>query len=184
MKKVLIAVVMLMVLVSASWAIDGAAGVGKGSTKLEAGYVGGGFGLGFNYGLSQDWTVYGIVSGVGGFTGFGVGTKYAVMNEKKGDGFSFAPKLDLLLGGGGIVPVPGLIVSKKMDNKLTVLGDASVWGGSGISFSWLGGGAVYDIDDKIQVAGELGIATVSLDFLGYKYTASGIGFGLGLNYLF
>ncbi len=184
MKKVAVAVFMVLALVSASWAIDGAAGIGQGKTKLEAGYTGGAIGLQFDYGLTQDWTVYGSVQTMSGFTGFGVGTKYAILNEKRGDGFSLAPKIDLLLGSGGMSPMFGLVGSKKLDSKLTVLGDISIWSPGFFSYTWLGAGALYNIDEKLQVSGMLGIATVTVDFLGYKYSASGIGFGLGLNYLF
>ena len=186
MKRSLLALGLILMLATSAFAIDGAEGIGQGASKIEAGYVGGGIGLNYNFGLSRDWTVYGALLTTSGGMGFGAGTKYAVLNEKKGDSVSLAPKLDLLLMSGGMLPVPGLVVSKKLDSKMTVLGEFQTYSMSGSGYSlgmtWIGGGVLYNLSQQLQLAGELGIATVTAKVLGMNYTASGMGFALGLNY--
>ena len=181
MSRSLLAVVMIILLASASWAIDGAKGVGTGKSKIELQYAGGGVGAAYNVGLTRDWTVYGSVLSAGGVTGFGAGTKYAFLNEAKGDNISFAGKLDLLLGGGTAFPIPGLVISKQLNKTTTVLGEANTWSvgaaGLNISATWLGAGVLYNLDKDFQLAGLIGMQTVN--FVGIS--ASGIGFGLGLN---
>ncbi|MFC1516956.1 hypothetical protein ACFL5G_00185 [Candidatus Margulisiibacteriota bacterium] len=181
MKKIVTALLVLSLLSSAALAIDGARGLGTREAKLEIDYTGGSAGVAYNYGLSVDWTIYGSVRGAGGVTGFGAGTKYAFMNEKKGDNISFAGKLDLLIGAGGIFPIPGLVVSKKIKRDLQLLGDASAWSAGGVSTSWIGGGVVYALDRKWQLAGLIGISNITTK-QGYK--ASGVGVGLGINCAF
>ena len=184
MKKAMIVFGLLCSMAVSAYAFDGASGIGTGGMKLELGYTGGAAGLQFDYGLSQDWTVFGVISVASGFTGIGVGTKYAIFNEKKGDGFSLAPGLQLLIGSGGVIPVPGIVVSKRLNEKFTVLGDAWVWSAGFVNVSWLGGGVLYNINENLQVGGQLGVNTTAVNFLGYRYAASGAGFGIGLNYLF
>jgi hypothetical protein len=176
LKKILL---LLIVLTAVSFAIDGARGIGKDKSKLEVSYTGGSLGVQYDFGMNRDWTMYGSVMSAGGFSGFGVGTKYAILNEKKGDDFSLAPKLDLLLGSGGVLPVIGLVGSKKLES-FTVLGDVSTWATGPLSYTWIGGGALFDINKDWQLSGEIGMATVS--FMGYK--GSGFGIAVGTNYIF
>ncbi len=184
MKKAAVVLSIIALLSTAAFAIDGASGLGAGASKFEAGYTGGGNTLAYNFGLTQDLTAFASISGAGSITGIGAGVKYAVFNERKGDAVSLSPKVSLLLGNGSAFPAPGLVVSKKMNKDMTVLGDFWTFStGPYDNFMWFGGGAVYNINDHFQVAGELGIATYSLAYLSYRSSLSGIGFGIGLNYL-
>ena len=184
MKKILLTLSLIMFLVPASWALDGAAGVGKYNSKFEIGAIGGGFGVLYDYGLTTDWTVYGAFDAFSALSGFGVGTKYAFLNEKKGDILSLSAQLGLLMGGGGVIVAPGAVISKQLNNKLTVLGDLHLKSSGPLSYTWLGGGALYDINEHFQVGGELGLVNVIVDYLGFKWETSGLSVGLGLNYVF
>lgn len=184
MKKYLLTISLIFLLLSsAAWAIDGAMGLSKDAAKIEASYTGGAVGLAYNYGLNQDWTVYGSVFSVGGATGFGGGAKYAVLNEKKGDSISLAPKADLLLGAGGLSLRPGLVISKKINKSITILGDLYAWsvkvGKNTVGSTWIGAGIVYNINLHLQLAALIGVAKVS----NLGVIDSDLSVGLGLNYL-
>ena len=178
MKKGIILLTGILLLLSVVFAIDGAQGIGTDKSKIEVGYAGGGFGLAYNIGLSQDLTVYGSLTSGAGITGIGGGAKYAVLNEKRGHSFSLAPKVDLAIGGGTIFPIPGLVASKKYD-KFTGLVDFWTFSPlSGVSFSWIGVGGLFDITKDVQFAAEIGSSSVRMD--GFKAT-SGLGIALGIN---
>ncbi|MBU0580699.1 MAG: hypothetical protein KKA19_05950, partial [Candidatus Margulisbacteria bacterium] len=144
MRKVILVIFILLLTVPAVWSIDGARGLSARETKLEVEYKGGSAGIIYDYSMNLDWIVYGVVRSMRGVTGFGAGTKYMFLNERRGDQISFAGKVDVLLGSGAVIPVPGLVISQKQ-NDLTIFGEASVWSGAGIEASWIGGGVVYDI---------------------------------------
>jgi len=178
MKIKLGVLLVIAVLFSQLFAIDGARGIGKNNSKVELGYTGGAIGLAYDMGLSDDLTVYGSVYG-SGTVGFGGGVKYAFLNEKRGDDISLAGKLDLLLGGGTIFPVPGLVVSKKM-HQMTALAEFSTYSiGNFINFSWFGVGGLWDFNNNMQFAGLIGTSTARA----FGYQVSGVGFGLGLNWI-
>lgn len=178
MRKILVVLLAVCALTAQVLAIDGAMGLGQGRSKVELGYTGGAIGLAYDMGFNDDLTVYGSVYG-SGTVGFGAGVKYAFLNERKGNDFSFAGKLDLLLGGGTVFPVPGLVVSKK-SGDMTLLADFSTYSIGGFaSFTWFGVGGLWDFNNNMQFAGLLGTATV----MAGGYRASGLGFGIGLNWL-
>jgi hypothetical protein len=184
MKKVLLTLSLIVLLVPATWAIDGAEGVGKYNSKLEIGYLGGSFDVLFNYGLTTDLTVYGIFDTFTSVSGLGVGAKYAIFNEKKGDKFSLSAQLGLLMGGSGSIVAPGAVISKQLNSKLTVLGDVQVRSSGPLNYTWAGGGVLFNINEHFQVGGEIGLVNVIIDHLGQRWGANGVGLGLGLNYAF
>ena len=178
MKKNLGVLLVVFILAAQGLAIDGAKGLGKDKSKIELGYTGGAVGLAYDVGLSNDLTVYGSVYG-SGTIGFGGGVKYAFLNEKNGSDFSLAGKLDLLLGGGTLFPVPGLVISKKQ-NEMTLLGEVSTYSiGNIASFTWIGVGGLWDFNRDMQFSALIGTSTISA--LGYR--ASSLGVGLGLNWI-
>ncbi len=178
MKKFWVTLLISVLFLSQVWAIDGARGLGKDRSKFELGYSGGAIQLAYDLGLSDDLTVYGSVYG-SGTVGFGGGVKFAFLNERKGHDFSLAGKLDLLLGGGTLFPVPGLVVSKKM-HDMTALAEFSTYSiGSFINFTWFGVGGLWDFNNNMQFAGLIGTSTARA----FGYQVSGVGFGLGLNWL-
>jgi hypothetical protein len=178
MKKVIGIVLVLSLLVSSAMAIDGAMGLGKGKSKVELGYAGGSAGLAYDMGFSDDLTAYASLTSGAGVTGFGGGVKYAFINEKRGDSYSLAGKLDLLIGGGGIFPIPGLVVSKKSGGH-TLLADFSTFSVAGASFTWVGFGAMIGLQKDMELSGMIGSSSVSYG----GYSASGIGVGVGLNWI-